>query len=79
MWFTAGGGDVLLAAQGRVSSYAVSNIDMSESTHDIGDWLWRQGGAGLGQRTAWGINFGSYVADNLLGVIRVAGFAGSRR
>ncbi|WP_178130531.1 filamentous haemagglutinin family protein [Reyranella sp. CPCC 100927] len=76
MWFTTGGGDVLLSAQGRVSSYAVSNIDMSESTHDIGDWLWRQGGADLGQPTAWGINFGSYVADNLLGVIKVAGFAG---
>ena len=26
-----------------------------------GTWLWRQGGEDLGQRTAWWINFGTYV------------------
>jgi filamentous hemagglutinin family protein len=31
------------------------------SSDGVGNWLWRQGGAGLGQSTAWWINFGTFV------------------
>lgn len=57
MWYTTGGGDFILSAGG--------NITGSEDhfSQNIGNWLWRQGGDGINQATAWGINFGSYVLD----------------
>jgi filamentous hemagglutinin family protein len=72
MWFTQQGGDVTLSAQGDITGYQTTN---SES---IGDWLWRQGGAGVGQQTAWGVNFGSYVSDSdgVTAVLGQAGFSG---
>lgn len=58
MWFTQNGGDFTLSAQGDITGY------MHPESSSVGDWLWRQGGAELGQRTAWGLNFGSYVIDH---------------
>ncbi|WP_454629937.1 filamentous haemagglutinin family protein [Bradyrhizobium cenepequi] len=58
MYYTENGGDFLLTAQGDIGG----NLKPNDST-TIGNWLWRQGGAGLGQATAWGINFGSYVGN----------------
>ncbi|MEW6436168.1 MAG: filamentous hemagglutinin family protein [Pseudomonadota bacterium] len=57
MYFTQDGGDVTLAAQGDVTGYQAA-----DSTQ-IGGWLWREGGGGINQLTAWGINFGSYTAQ----------------
>jgi filamentous hemagglutinin family protein len=73
MWFTEQGGNLTLSAQGNILGY---QDDHSES---IGDWLWRQGGDGLGQQTAWGINFGSYVMENIDPAsyqVRLASFTG---
>jgi filamentous hemagglutinin family protein len=75
MYYTENGGDFLLVAQGNISG------NLSAPGNAIGDWLWRQGGAGIGQATAWGINFGSYVADQypspgFAPVIGLAAFTG---
>jgi filamentous hemagglutinin family protein len=58
MWMPTHGGDFTLAAQGDILGY------QAPDSQAVGDWLWRQGGAGLNQPTAWGINFGSYVFDS---------------
>ncbi|MBR1218972.1 filamentous hemagglutinin family protein [Bradyrhizobium sp. U87765 SZCCT0131] len=55
--YTDGGGDVLVMAQGDIAG------TLAPGGASPGNWLWRQGGDALGQGTAWGINFGSYVAD----------------
>jgi len=71
MWITDGAGDFTLAAQRDIVGF-----QQSETT-SVGDWLWRQGGAEIGQRTAWGINFGSYTADvgtqTYLGMVAFSG------
>jgi filamentous hemagglutinin family protein len=56
-YYTEHGGDLLLSAQGDIGG------KVTPDSTSVGDWLWRQGGAGINQATAWGINFGSYVAD----------------
>ncbi len=73
MWFTEGGGDLLVQARGSVNG----RIFYSDrgAINDIGDWMWRQGGSELGQLTAWGVNFGSYVMDPFVG-LRLSGFTG---
>ncbi len=72
LWFTENGGDFTLSAQGDVRGY------LTPSAVSVGDWLWRQGGAELGQRTAWGLSFGSYVLDGgiSLATLGLAGYAG---
>jgi hypothetical protein len=72
MWFTEKGGDFTLSAQGNITGY------LQPETLSVGDWLWRQGGAELGQRTAWGLNFGSYVISGgpTVAAVGLAGFAG---
>lgn len=55
MYYPDHGGDFLLVAQGDVKGTLVDRAT------EIGSWLWRQGGSEIGQRTAWGINFGSYT------------------
>jgi filamentous hemagglutinin family protein len=57
MWFTENGGDFTLSAQGDILGY------VQPETLSTGEWLWRQGGAEIGERTAWGLNFGSYAID----------------
>ncbi|MHC2437089.1 filamentous haemagglutinin family protein [Bradyrhizobium sp. USDA 4451] len=59
MYYPEHGGDFLLVAQGDVSG------TLTKGTTEIGSWLWRQGGSEIGQRTAWGINFGSYTLDQI--------------
>ncbi|MGH6612750.1 filamentous haemagglutinin family protein [Sphingomonas sp.] len=75
MFFTEGGGDLMLAAQGDVRGFIQVNTNSGLMSDDIGKWLWRQGGASLNQQTAWGINFGQYWS-NVLGGIEQAGFSG---
>jgi filamentous hemagglutinin family protein len=59
------GGNVLVSAQADVLGDIVGNgVGANASTDgsdSIANWLWKQGGAGLGQSTSWWINFGSYV------------------
>jgi filamentous hemagglutinin family protein len=57
MYYADNGGDVLVVAQGDIGGTLTPNSTL------VGNWLWRQGGAGIGQATAWGVNFGSYTAD----------------
>lgn len=81
MYFTEGGGDLLLGAQGDVRGYNEQNIAAAGgSSDDIGRWLWRQGGTELGQLTAWGINFGQYATkfenSNPDGALALLGFGG---
>ncbi|MCC8962179.1 filamentous hemagglutinin family protein [Bradyrhizobium sp. Pear76] len=57
MYYPEHGGDFLLVAQGDVKGM------LTNRATEIGSWLWRQGGSEIGQRTAWGINFGSYTYD----------------
>lgn len=73
MYFTEGGGDLLLMAQGDVRGF--TEVGFGRSSDDIGRWLWRQGGDELGQLTAWGVNFGQYRLDWLNGP-ELVGFNG---
>ena len=79
------GGDVLLAAQGDVTSDVFGDANNGtgvSATDNVGNWLWRQGSTQLGQPTAWWINFGTLVAPlGPLGVpsgtgIQMTGFTG---
>jgi len=76
MYFTQGGGDLLLAAQGDVRGRVAADTAILRSSNEIGRWLWRQGGGELGQRAAWGVNFGQYRMDGLAGAIELVGFNG---
>jgi len=70
------GGDLFVAAQGALTGYSfqrgTNRANVSNSA--VGDWLWRQGGAEIGEETAWGINFGAFVGTGT--DRRVAGFSG---
>ncbi|SAI59289.1 Heme:hemopexin utilization protein A [Bordetella ansorpii] len=57
MWYTTDGGDFTLAVGGNITGHEDSMSEM------VGNWLWRQGGAEIGQATGWGINFGTYSLD----------------
>ncbi|WP_420970617.1 filamentous haemagglutinin family protein [Bradyrhizobium sp. B120] len=59
MYYPEHGGDFLLVAQGDL------NGTLTKGATQIGSWLWRQGGSEIGQRTAWGVNFGSYTLDQV--------------
>lgn len=76
MYFTEGGGDLLLTAQGDVRGFTEIDLNLGRSTDDIGRWLWRQGGSELGQSTAWGINFGQYRFDAVTFSPQLVGFNG---
>ncbi|HTZ72218.1 MAG TPA: filamentous hemagglutinin family protein [Acetobacteraceae bacterium] len=66
-YYPTDGGDVLVSAQGDMTSDVFANNNPGASENDavasdsVGDWLWRQGGAGTGLPLAWWINFGSLV------------------
>ncbi|WP_407352060.1 filamentous haemagglutinin family protein [Luteimonas sp. R10] len=75
MWFTEGGGDVTIAAGGSIAGYEQYG-DEDSAKSKAGDWLWRQGNESLGQPTAWGINFGTYVFDPLYQRPQLVGFSG---
>jgi hypothetical protein len=73
------GGNVLVSVQGNIVSVDDEGYTgFTNPTYSAGNWLWRQGGARLGQPGAWWINFGTYVADALTpGAAPVlAGFTG---
>jgi filamentous hemagglutinin family protein len=62
------GGDVQVSAQGNVTSdiYGGSGYNgfggtVAPASDVVGNWLFRQGGTGTGQPTAWWINFGTLV------------------
>lgn len=74
-WYPEQGGNLLVEAQGDLSSYNLKT--------ETGDWLWRQGGDLSGLPAAWWINFGTYVpsmnpdgAYNPFGSMRLAAFTG---
>ncbi len=72
MYYTEHGGDFMLVAQGNIGG----NLTLDST--QVGGWLWRQGGAGIDQATAWGINFGSYTtqAGNGGPYLRLSTFSG---
>ena len=62
-----GGGDFLLQAQGDLRGLThVFTLPQSltVTSSDVGQWLWRQGGAGIDQPGAWWINFGTVSLIN---------------
>jgi hypothetical protein len=71
-----GGGNVLVSAQGSLTGFS-ENIASSTyvPSYNTSDWLWTQGGGGIGQNAAWWINFGTYVVGPSL-VPVVTGFVG---
>ena len=56
------GGNLFVAAQGDVTGFTTFN-NSNQASAMVGYWLWRQGGAGINQQTAWWINFGTYTYD----------------
>ncbi|CAB3927740.1 filamentous hemagglutinin family protein [Achromobacter deleyi] len=90
-WYPEGGGNLLMNVQGDLRG-AIRGTPARPDEFDPrgasylagsypGNWLWRQGGAGLGQQTAWWINFGTYVPSPLYSVfyaggVSVEGFTG---
>jgi len=85
-WYPERGGDVVIAAQGNLSGdifgsqSPASPLAGLAGSNLIGNWLWRQGGDGIGQPAAWWINFGTYAVpyrDVLAGAsAQVIGFTG---
>ena len=69
------GGNLLLAAQGDVTGSTAFN-SVAQPSAMVGYWLWRQGGAGINQQTAWWINFGTYTYDLTTGTPVLIGFTG---
>ncbi|WP_407180783.1 filamentous haemagglutinin family protein [Bradyrhizobium sp. STM 3562] len=69
VYYTENGGNFLLSARGDITGYQALNANQ------VGGWLWRQGGDGLGQPTAWGINFGSYTSGSASSMATLTGFA----
>jgi filamentous hemagglutinin family protein len=73
-YYPDGGGNVLVSAQGDVTGFSTNDLNLGAS-YNVSNWLWTQGGAGIGQNAAWWINFGTYVVGpNLIPV--VTGFTG---
>ncbi|AZG14834.1 filamentous haemagglutinin family protein [Cupriavidus pauculus] len=65
-WYPQRGGDVRVAAQGDLRGDLIGTQNAGPlagmvASNLIGNWLWRQGGDEIGQRTAWWINFGTYA------------------
>ncbi len=63
-WYPTNGGDLTLTAQGNITGDYVATVSYSNPTtvsDTTSNWLRLQGGAGIGQQSAWAINFGSYV------------------
>jgi filamentous hemagglutinin family protein len=63
----ADGGNLLVAAQGNLSGLIQANAPTQNATQApndsaaVGQWLWRQGGAGAGGDASWGVNTGTYA------------------
>ncbi|MFY9349727.1 MAG: filamentous hemagglutinin family protein [Sphingobium sp.] len=76
MFMTRGGGDLRLTAQGDVRGYIEHVAFTTDTSADIGQWLWRQGGDGPDQPVAWGINFGQYNSNLFDFTLEFSGFAG---
>jgi filamentous hemagglutinin family protein len=88
--YPAGGGNLLVSAQGGISGYIQLDLVGGQLPSDgIGNWLWREGGSGVtgqvgSQPAAWGINFGSEVTPlnlsnyttNTAAVPQFVGFTG---
>lgn len=77
--YPAGGGNVLIAAQGNVTGDVVTQDVTAGSvgyqSDAVSNWLWRQAGPGVS--TAWWINFGAYTeATNGTGTAELVGFTG---
>jgi filamentous hemagglutinin family protein len=78
-YYPDGGGNVLVSAQGTLTGFSINGSPDNGNyiaTYGIGDWLWRQGGAGLGQNAAWWVNFGTYVPGSNASTPVVTGFTG---
>ena len=75
-YYPAGGGNVLVLAQGDITGFSVTGLNgIYSATYNVSNWLWTQGGSLIGQHAAWWINFGTY-APNDTGAPFVAGFTG---
>ncbi len=78
-YYPNGGGNVLVAAQGNLTGFNLNSLPNGNfvPSYSVGNWLWIQGGAAIGQNAAWWINFGTYVpGPNQPSAPVVTGFTG---
>ncbi len=80
-WYPEHGGNVTIKVGGDMTGTIVgSGTTMQRATGSsyVGNWLWTQGGAEQGLKTAWWINFGAYSIDSSTSTrpLLVAGFSG---
>ncbi|MBB1627367.1 hypothetical protein A9974_19225 [Achromobacter sp. UMC71] len=84
-WYPERGGDLLVNVQGdmrgavRGMPTRFDGLDPRGAAAAPGSypgyWLWRQGGAGIGQQTAWWINFGTYLPSAFFSTYYTAGIS----
>ncbi|SAI65713.1 Heme:hemopexin utilization protein A [Bordetella ansorpii] len=61
-WYPDHGGDLYVSVRADLTGQTwFSPSNPSYNSYNITSWLWRQGGEGMGQQTAWSINFGTYA------------------
>jgi filamentous hemagglutinin family protein len=78
-YYPNGGGDLTLLAQGSLTSDQLNLGGTAPASDGVGNWLWRQGGAGLNQLGAWWINPGtvvSYTSAQGTPSLQLVGFEG---
>ncbi|AHF90309.1 hemagglutinin [Opitutaceae bacterium TAV5] len=60
VWYPDHGGDLTIAVQGDLSAYTYKQGTLDNQS--VSNWLWKQGGDdALGIKTAWGLNFGTFI------------------
>ncbi len=80
-YFPTDGGNVSVDVGGNMTGDftpggAVNGVLAFNDSNDVPNWLWRQGGSGTGEATAWWINFGTYTVQNLSAPPVLTGFTG---
>ncbi|WP_342750872.1 filamentous hemagglutinin family protein [Termitidicoccus mucosus] len=60
VWYPDHGGDLTVTVQGDLSAYTYKQGGLNNQS--VSNWLWKQGGDdALGIKTAWGLNFGTFI------------------
>ncbi|OYU87674.1 MAG: filamentous hemagglutinin [Bradyrhizobiaceae bacterium PARB1] len=80
-WYPEHGGNLTINVGGDMTGTIVGaggGMQRATASSYVGNWLWTQGGAEQGLKTAWWINFGAYSIDssNTNQPLVVAGFSG---
>ncbi len=62
-YYPTDGGDLSMHVQGNATGDVLGAdfLNAEPPSDAVGNWLWTQGGAAVGEQTAWWINFGTFV------------------